>query len=69
MFTNMLFYVHLSPNHNIEGKKNMFINDVKAMLLQSECQKCIFQQFGDLHFNNFSFDAQNGALYRDCELR
>ena len=47
----------------------MFINDIKAMLLQSECQKCIFQQFGDLHFNNFSFDAQNGALYRDCELR
>ena len=69
MFTNMLFCVHLSPNHNIEEKKNMFINDVKAMLLQSECQKCIFQQFGDLHFNNFPFDAQNGALYRDCELR
>ena len=30
----------------------MFVNDVQAMLLQKECQKCIFQQSGDQNLKN-----------------
>ena len=39
-------------------------NDVQTMLLQSECQKYIFQQSGELNFKNFSFDAHYGGTSR-----
>ena len=47
---------------DIHWKKITFINNVQAVLLQSEIvSKCIFWQSGDLNFNNFSFAAHPGV--------
>ena len=55
----MQFCIHLSANYDNLGKKCLSTMYRQCFCSQKECQKCIFQQFGDLNFKNFLFNAHH----------